>query len=328
MKISQKRMLALYTTMLRIRMFEERIQDLYARGLVPGLAHLYVGEEAVAAGVCACLGQEDYITSTHRGHGHVIAKGAELKYMMAELFGKQTGYCKGKGGSMHIADMKMGILGANGIAGGGLPIAAGAGLSARLLGSDRVTACFFGDDASNNGTFHESLNFASLHKLPVVFVCENNLYGISVSQTKHTPIQDIAVRATSYAMPGVVVDGNDVLEVVQATQKAVRRARVGEGPTLLECKTYRWRGHHEGDPNQGARYRKKEEIEAWKRKCPIKRLADKMVAEKVVSAKKLDKLEKDIQAELDAAVDYAQQSPFPELSELYTDVLVTEGGLS
>lgn len=192
--------------MLKIRLFEERIQDLYARGLVPGLAHLYIGQEAVAVGVCSTLRREDFITSTHRGHGHVIAKGAELKYMMAELFGKRTGYCKGKGGSMHLADMSMGILGANGIAGGGLPIAVGAGLSAKYRRTDQVVACFFGDGASNNGTFHESLNFASLHKLPVLFVCENNQYGISVSQKKHQPIQDIAIRATSYDMPGVVVE--------------------------------------------------------------------------------------------------------------------------
>lgn len=213
MDIKNDRLCGLYTTMLKIRLFEERIIDLYARGMVPGLAHLYIGEEAVASGVCAALREDDYITSTHRGHGHVIAKGAELNPMMAELFGKKSGYCKGKGGSMHIADMAIGILGANGIAGGGLPIAVGAGLSAKWRGTDQVAACFFGDGSSNNGTFHESLNLASLHKLPVVFVCENNGYGISVSQEMHQPIKDIAIRAIGFDMPGVVVDGNDVIEV-------------------------------------------------------------------------------------------------------------------
>jgi pyruvate dehydrogenase E1 component alpha subunit len=284
------------------------------------LAHLYIGEEAVAAGVCASLREDDYITSTHRGHGHVIAKGAELKPMMAELFGKKTGYCKGKGGSMHIADMEIGIMGANGIAGGGLPIAVGAGWSARWRQTDQVAVCFFGDDASNNGTFHESLNLASLHKLPVVFVCENNLYGISTHQISHQPIVDIATRSTSYDMPGVVVDGNDVLDVHQAAFKAVKRARASEGPTLIECKTYRWRGHHEGDPNQGGRYRSKDEINEWKEKCPIERFAKKLVREKVATKKKLQNIETAISAEIDQAVVFAQESSFPAADEMFEDV--------
>ncbi|MBW2063493.1 MAG: thiamine pyrophosphate-dependent dehydrogenase E1 component subunit alpha [Deltaproteobacteria bacterium] len=322
MRMSKGKLLDLYAVMLKIRLFEDRIVDLYARGLVPGLAHLYIGEEAVAAGACAALRDDDYITSTHRGHGHVIAKGGELNSMMAELFGKRTGYCKGKGGSMHIADMKIGILGANGIAGGGLPIAVGAGLSAKWRGTDQVTVCFFGDDASNNGTFHESLNFASLHKLPVVFVCENNQYGISVHQKQHQPITDIAIRSTSYDMPGVVVDGNDVIQVHEAVTKAVRRARAGEGPTLIECKTYRWRGHHEGDPNQGSRYRTKHEIEAWKKKDPVKRLADKLIADKVATKKKLEELEAKILKEIEGAVAFANESEFPSPEELCEDVYV------
>ena len=325
MKIKKETLVGLYTTMDKIRSFEERIVDMYARGIVPGLAHLYVGEEGVAAGVCATLRDDDYITSTHRGHGHVIAKGAGLKPMMAELFGKITGYCKGKGGSMHIADMEIGILGANGIAGGGLPIAAGAGMSAKWRGTDQVTACFFGDGSSNNGTFHESLNLASVHKLPVIFVCENNLFGISTSQKKHQNITDIAIRATGYGMPGVIVDGNDVLKVYEEMSKAVKRARAGEGPTLMECKTYRWRGHHEGDPNQGARYRKKEDIEAWKKKDPIGRLAKKLLADKVVTKKKLADIEKEILEEIDQAVAFARESEFPALEELYKDVYVEEG---
>jgi acetoin:2,6-dichlorophenolindophenol oxidoreductase subunit alpha len=322
MKLTKKQLLDLYRMMQTIRTFEERIVDLYARGMVPGLAHLYIGEEAIAAGVCAVLNKDDYITSTHRGHGHVIAKGAELAPMMAELFGKKDGYGKGKGGSMHIADFEKGILGANGIAGGGLPIAVGAGWSAKWRKTSQVTACFFGDDASNNGTFHESLNLASLHKLPVVFVCENNLYGISCSQAKHTGITDIATRSAAYDMPGVVVDGNDVGEVYQATAKAVKRARAGEGPSLLECKTYRWRGHHEGDPNQGARYRTKEEIESWKKKCPLDRLSQQLLKSKAATKKKIKAIDAEVTAAIDEAVAFAKDSPFPSTDELYDDVYV------
>jgi pyruvate dehydrogenase E1 component alpha subunit len=322
MEISKAKLLDLYNTMVKIRVFEDRIVDLYARGLVPGLAHLYLGEEAVAAGACGVLREDDYITSTHRGHGHVIAKGADLKLMMAELFGKRSGYCKGKGGSMHIADMNIGILGANGIAGGGIPIAAGAGLSIKLRKTDQVCVCFFGDGSSNNGTFHESLNLSSLHRLPVIFVCENNGYGISVSQARHQAIKDIAVRSTSYDMPGVVVDGNDVIEVYQAVSKAVLRARAGEGPTLIECKTYRWRGHHEGDPNQGRRYRTTEEIEGWKKKDPIPRLAEKLLEEKVLTKKKIASIEAKANEEIDQAVAFANESEFPTVEEMYEDVFL------
>jgi acetoin:2,6-dichlorophenolindophenol oxidoreductase subunit alpha len=322
MKLKNKQVIELYEMMQRIRMFEERIVDLYARGLVPGLAHLYIGEEAIATGVCAALGKDDYITSTHRGHGHVIAKGAELAPMMAELFGKISGYCKGKGGSMHIADIDAGILGANGIAGGGLPIAVGAAWSAKWRKTDQVTACFFGDDASNNGTFHESLNLASLHKLPVIFVCENNLYGISVCQAKHTSLTDIATRAVAYNMPGVILDGNDVLKVYHETIQAVKRARAGEGPTLIECKTYRWRGHHEGDPNQGGRYRTKDEIEIWKRKCPIERLTKKLLKDKIATKKKLEAIDHEIKRAIESAVSFAQESEFPPIEAMYEDVYI------
>jgi pyruvate dehydrogenase E1 component alpha subunit len=324
MKLSKEKLLALYRTMQTIRLFEDRIVNLYASGSVPGLAHLCIGQEAVAAGVCATLREEDYVTCNHRSHGHVIAKGADLKPMMAELFGRKTGYCKGKGGSMHIADMEVGILGANGIAGGGLPIAVGAGWSAKWRGTDQVTACFFGDGASNNGTFHESLNLASLHKLPVIFVCENNLYGISVCQTKHQAITDIATRAASYDIPGVVVDGNDVLDVYQEATKAVKRARAGEGPTLMECKTYRWRGHHEGDPNQGERYRTKDEIKNWMKKCPISKFSQKLLREKVATKKKLEAIDSEINKAIDAAVDFAKESEFPAIEDMYQDVYVNE----
>ena len=324
MKLTKAKLLELYGTMLKIRLFEDRIIYLYARGEVPGLAHLYVGEEAVAAGVCAVLNPDDFITSTHRGHGHVIAKGAVVKYMMAELFGKATGYCKGKGGSMHIADMSMGILGANGIVGGGIPIATGAGFAAKKKGKKQVSVCFFGDAASNQGTFHESLNLASVHKLPVVYVCENNGYGISVSQKQHQNITDVSVRAKSYGITGVTIDGNDVTQVIKAADEAVARARKGEGPTLLECKTYRWRGHHEGDPNQGGRYRGQDEIECWKGRCPLKNTQEMLLGKKWASRKQLDQIEKELTEELDEAVEFAKESPFPELGEMYQDVYLQE----
>ncbi len=320
MNLSNGQLVELLRKMVTIRLFEEKIIDLYARGLVPGLAHLYVGEEAIATGVCANLLKNDYITSTHRGHGHVIAKGADLKYMMAELFGKKTGYCKGKGGSMHIADVDIGILGANGIAGGGIPIAVGAGLSPKMRKTDQVTACFFGDGSSNNGTFHEGLNFASVHRLPVVFICENNRYGISVSQKQHQAIQDISIRAVAYNMPGITIDGNDVLAVYETSCKAIQRARAGEGPTLVECKTYRWRGHHEGDPNQGKRYRTMEEVKEWMEKCPIRRFEEKLVSEKVLTKMKAKKIWEEVEKEIEEAVAFANESSFPSPQDIYEDV--------
>lgn len=314
-------LMRLYQTMVRIRAFEERVVDLYARGLVKGLAHLYVGEEAVAAGVCAALEPTDYITSTHRGHGHCIAKGADVPRMMAEIFGRANGYCKGKGGSMHIADFGKGILGAMAIVGAGLPISVGAGLSAKLRGSGQVCACFFGDGASNQGSFHEALNLASLWKLPVIFVCENNLYGISVAQHRHQAIRDVAVRAGSYAMPGVTVDGNDVLAVYEAAVEAVKRAREGGGPTLLECKTYRWRGHHEGDLGQGSTYRSREEIGWWMERCPIKRARERLLA-LGVSERDLDMVADNAAVEIEEAVRFASDSPVPAERTLWEDVYV------
>ena len=320
MKYEKGFLMHLLEKMLEIRFFEEKIVDQYARGNVPGLAHLYIGEEAVAVGACANLNKDDLITSTHRGHGHCIAKGAELKPMMAELFGKKTGYCKGKGGSMHIADMEVGMLGAMGIVGSGAPIAVGAALAAKKRKSGQVVICFFGDDATNTGAFHESSNFAALHKLPVVFVCENNFYGISVSIERHTAIKNIADRASGYAMPGVIVDGNDVLAVYEMVGKALRAARNGEGPTLVECKTYRWRGHFEGDPNLGARYRTKEEIKEWMAKCPIKRLKDRIIKQKLASKKEIVKLEEDIRKRVEEALLYANESPFPKDEEVLEDI--------
>ncbi len=320
MELSKEMMLEMLKKMLEIRYFEEKVVDQYARGAVPGLAHLYIGEEAVAVGACMNLTKDDYITSTHRGHGHCIAKGGELKPMMAELFGKRTGYCKGKGGSMHIAAFDKGILGAMGIVGSGAPIAVGAALGVKKQKLDRVVLCFFGDGASNQGTTHEAMNFASLHKLPVVFICENNLYGISVAQHRHQAIKDIAVRAAGYNMPGVIVDGMDVLAVYEAVNKAVKRAKSGEGPTLVECKTYRFRGHHEGDPNLGLRYRTKEEMEMWKERCPIKSFKEKLLKEKIAKKKEIDEIEEDVKRRVEEAFEYAMASPFPSPEEIYDDL--------
>ena len=311
-----------YKTMLTIRRFEEYVVDMFARGQVPGFTHAYIGEEAIATGVCAVLREDDYITSTHRGHGHVIARGADLNRMMAELCGKSTGYCKGKGGSMHIADMSLGILGANGVVGGGMPIAVGAGLSAKRRGTDQVAVSFFGDAASNIGSFHESLNLASVWKLPVLFICENNMYGISVSQKKHQAIKNIADRSVGYSMPGVVVDGMDVFAVYDAANEAVKRARSGKGPTLIECKTYRFRGHHEGDPNQGTRYRTKAEMQKWRKKDPLESLVKKMISKKVATKKKLAQIEQKVNSEVEAAAKFALDSPAPEPKELYDDLYV------
>lgn len=256
------------TTMWQIRRFEEAVDDLFARGLMHGTMHLSIGQEASATGTCSALRDDDAITSTHRGHGHCIAKGADLERMMAELLAKETGYCRGRGGSMHIADVATGNLGANGIVAGGIPIAAGAGLAYRLRGLDRVVVSFFGDGAANEGAFHEAVNLAAIWKLPVVFLCENNKYGMSFSTEKSFAIENIAERAAGYGIPGVTVDGNDVEAVHQAVGNAVARARQGEGPTLVESVTYRWKGHSKSDKNL---YRTKEEIAEWRQRDPILR---------------------------------------------------------
>lgn len=316
-KIEHEKLVAMYSNMLTIRLFETRVGDLFAQGKLPGFIHLYIGEEAVATGVCAHLGPGDFITSTHRGHGHLISKGGDLKRMMAELFGKKTGYCKGKGGSMHIADVDLGILGANGIVGGGPPIASGAALALQYQGKNNVVACFFGDGASNQGTFHEGLNMASIWKLPVVFVCENNYYGISLSQARHQTISDIADRAKAYDMPGVVVDGNDVMAVFEAAGEAVKRAREGKGPSLVECKTYRHRGHFEGDPMV---YRPKEEFEAWLKKDPLPRFEKTLREMKVLTDANMADIRKEIEAKIEAAVKFAEESPYPEPAEILQDV--------
>jgi pyruvate dehydrogenase E1 component alpha subunit len=305
--------------MMRIRAFEDKVFELLGRDILKGASHVYAGEEAVAVGACAAIGPDDFITSTHRGHGHCVARGGELKYMLAELCGKATGYCKGKGGSMHIADVKAGNLGATGIVGGNLPVATGAGLACKLRGKGQVVLCFFGDGASNNGTFHESLNMAGVWKLPVVYVCENNLYGMSVSVKVACSVQDIAVRGASYGMPGVTVDGQKVLEVKAAIEEAVERARKGEGPTLVECKTYRYRGHSRSDPRK---YRTKDEEAHWmNERDPITLFSGYAIEQKIMSADEVAAVQGEVDREMAEAEDFAlNQSPWPDPSTLLEDV--------
>ena len=322
--LGKDRLLDMYRTMQTIRQFESRVKEIFQEGKIPGFVHVSIGEEASATGVAAALTDTDYITSTHRGHGHLIAKGGDVKPMMAELFGKKTGYCKGKGGSMHIANFELGILGANGIVGAGLPIATGAGLAAKVRGSGEVAACFFGDGASNEGTFHESLNLAAAWKLPVVYVCENNLYGEFTAGRDVTSVKDIADRARGHDMPGVVVNGNDVVEVYEATREAVERARKGGGPTLLECKTYRWEGHVVGEEAfLGKRsYRPADEIEAWKKRCPLTGFEQRFVPGNF-SADELETVRTEVGRRIDEAVQFALDSPLPAPEEALDDMFST-----
>ncbi len=305
---TQRRMLR---QMLTIRRFEERASDDYMAGKIYGVVHCYIGEEAVAVGVCSALESGDQIISTHRGHGHCIAKGANLNRMMAELYGRQDGYCKGKGGSMHIADFDIGMLGANGIVAGGISIVTGAGLAAQMDGKGRVAVSFFGDGASNAGPFHECLNIAAAWKLPMIYVCEHNSYAAQTPSTATHAMPDVAGRAAGYGIPGVVVDGNDIFAVYQAAARAVERARAGDGPTLIECKTYRWRGHTErkGLPDPRAAG----EIASWKAadKDPIARLADRLKAQGQLDDKGLAALDTSVLEEIAAAARFAEASPFP-----------------
>lgn len=315
--IEKDRLIWVYTTMNKIRKFEEKALKLFEENKLRGSVHLYIGEEAIAATVCSLLRDVDYITSTHRGHGHAIAKGAELTKAMAELMGKATGYCKGKGGSMHIADFKKGNLGANAIVGGGLPIAVGSALAEKLKGTDHITVAFFGDGASNQGTFHESLNLASVWKLPIIFVCENNQFAISVPTWQSTSVKDIGVRGEAYGMPGYTVDGNDVFSINEVMKKAIERAKKDKGPTLIECKTYRWRGHWIGDPEV---YRTREEVAAWMGKCPIRRLRKYIIKEKIATVKELDAIEEAAQKAVDKATQFALNSPEPDPESVIEDV--------
>jgi acetoin:2,6-dichlorophenolindophenol oxidoreductase subunit alpha len=318
------RILDIYTRMLKIRRFEEQVGRLFAQGQLPGFVHLYIGEEAVGAGVCAALRDDDYIVSTHRGHGHVIAKGGDFNRMMAELFGKATGYCKGKGGSMHIADFTIGMLGACGIVGGGIPVAVGAALSAWYRDSDQVAVSFFGDGAANEGSFHESLNLAATMDLPAIFVCENNQYGEFTPAHKAMKIRDIAARATGYGIPGVIVDGTDALAMYEAAAAAVARARAGQGPTLIEAKTHRRGGHAEGEQAflAGQEYRSPEELEAMRAGDPLARLHNLIIVEGLIAGDELEELDQTITQAVADAVEFARQSPEPGLEVLLEDTWV------
>jgi acetoin:2,6-dichlorophenolindophenol oxidoreductase subunit alpha len=315
----QREMLRLMQT---IRRFEERASDDFHEGCIYGVVHCYIGEEAVAVGVCSALTREDRIISTHRGHGHCIAKGADLNRMMAELYGRTTGYCKGKGGSMHIADFEIGMLGANGIVAGGIPIVTGAGLAAQMDGEGRVAVSFFGDGASNAGPFHESINIAAKWKLPMLYVCENNLHAANTPASMTLAQEDVAARAAGYGIPGVIVDGNDVLAVHEAASEAVARARAGEGPTLIECKTYRWRGHTERPDN--VEHRTQEEIESWKKDDPIARMVDNLGRQQgQLSDDEWKQMDREILHAVQESVDFAKASPFPAPEAALEDVFAS-----
>ncbi|GAB2179744.1 thiamine pyrophosphate-dependent dehydrogenase E1 component subunit alpha [Dongia sp. agr-C8] len=300
-----------------IRRFEEGAEDSYMRGLIHGTMHLSIGQEASAVGSCMHLRKTDYITSTHRGHGHCIAKGADPKLMFAEFFGKEEGYCRGRGGSMHIADVESGNLGANGIVAGGIPIAVGAALAIRKQKRDDVAISFFGDGASNEGAFHEALNMAAIWKLPVIFLCENNKYGMSVSTERSMAVEHVADRAAGYRMPGVIVDGNRIEDVSEAVMEATARARAGDGPTLIECKTYRIRGHSKSDRN---RYRSKEEIEAWQARDPIRHFELELIARRILTENGVDEIRAAAEQEIAEAIDFARTGTDPDPTEVTRDV--------
>ena len=310
--------LHMYRQMAKIRAFEEQVNELYKGAKMPGLAHLYVGEEAVAVGVCEALKRDDFITSTHRGHGHCLAKGASVNRMFAELLGKEPGYCRGKGGSMHIADPETGNLGANAIVGGSAGIATGAALSAKMRGSGQVAVCFFGDGALGQGLVYESMNMAALWKLPVIYVCENNLYG-EYTPCGETVAGEILARARAFGIHAEAVDGQDVQAVNATMQRLVARARRGEGPAFLECKTYRYYGHHVGDVNRD--YRTREEEKEWMTTHdPLQTLAGRLTAQGLADVGVFDRIHSDVKAEIDKGVEYALSAPYPAASQVDEDV--------
>jgi pyruvate dehydrogenase E1 component alpha subunit len=310
--------LTLYREMLQLREFELKVQDLYRRGLLPGFVHLYVGEEAVAVGVCSNLQPTDLVYSTHRGHGHALAKGVPGREVLAELWGKTTSSSGGRGGSMHMYAPEYGFMGTNGIVGAGIPLATGSALSAKLRKSGQVVVAFFGDGAVNSGSFHEGLNFGAVWNLPVVYVCENNLYATEMAFRRATKNTSVQSRAAAYKLPGVEVDGSDVLAIHAAARAAIEQARSGGGPTLIEAKTYRFLGHHEGDP--GTSYRTKEEVEEWKARCPIKTLREKLLKNDGVPLPAVEQIEREVQQWIEAAVEFARESPEPDPSTVYDHI--------
>ena len=319
MEISTTKQFDLHRRMVRIRLFEEAAGRLAEANRLPGFLHLYVGEEAVASGVCGALNDDDHITSTHRGHGHLVAKGGDFNRMMAELMGKATGYCKGKGGSMHISDTSLGMLGANGIVGAGSPIAVGAAFANRYRGRGQVAVAFFGDGSTNIGAFHEAANMACALHLPIVFACENNEYGEFTPRHKTMAITDIVDRAAGYGMPGVIVDGMDVIAVHEAAVEAVERARQGGGPSLIEAKTYRFYNHH-GIQNLGLKYRPDEEVATWKQRDPIFTFEDRMIENGVATREKVDEIWAELKQDIETAIQFADDSPYPTPDQIMVDV--------
>ena len=322
--MNKEKFMDIYNRMVMIRKFEEKAGTIFSQGQLAGFLHLYIGEEAVGAGVCAALNDDDYIVSTHRGHGHLIAKGGDVNKIMAELFGKSTGYCKGKGGSMHVADFSKGMLGACGIVGGGIPIAVGAALTIKRKHTNQVAVTFFGDGASNEGSFHESINFAAAQNLPVIFLVENNGYGEFTPQNRSTRIENIADRAAGYGIPGVIVDGMDAVAVYETTKEWVEKLRNGEGPVLIEAKTHRQVGHSEGESAflDGQTYRLPEEEKIAMETCPIENLKKYLLDHDLAQKEELEEVERAAQEKIEAAVEYAKNSPFPTEEDLYTDTWV------
>ncbi len=319
-EISKDKLLWIYERMRLIRTFEDRVADLFGQAKLPGFVHLYAGEEAIAVGVMAHLKDRDRITSTHRGHGHCIAKGVDIKRMMAELYAKSTGLCKGRGSSMHIADIERGMLGANGIVGAGGPLACGSALTSKVLGTDEVTVCFFGDGAAEQGTIHESMNLASIWKLPIVFVCENNLYAVSTPSSYHCAVGEICSRAAAYNIPGIAIDGTDVFAVYEASEEPIARARRGEGPSLIEARAFRYYGHFVGDPQT---YKTKEEIERYKDQDPITRFIKQVRERDLISEAELRRIDGWAEQAVEEAVRFAEESPYPALEECLNDVYVS-----
>ena len=319
MELSEEKLLKMYQDMIEIREFERKVDYFISHGDITGTTHLYIGEEAIAVGAINAAEEKDYISSTHRGHGHSIAKGVNIKEMMAELFGKTTGSCKGKGGSLHIVDSDTNNLGANGIVGGGIPIAVGAALAAKMQENGEVILCFFSDGAMNQGVFHEAVNMASVWDLPVVFICENNQYGMSTSVEKAFNIQDLSARAKAYNIPGVKIDGNKIMEVYEVVQEAVERARQDGGPSLIVAETYRWKGHSKSDAKV---YRTKEEEKAWKERDPIAQFEEELKAQGILDEQKIEDIREEIDEKVEAAVKFAQESPFPDKEDIYDDVYV------
>ena len=322
MTLKKDKLLDIYYNMIRIRRFEETVKEKHGKEIV-GPAHLYIGEEAVATGVCSNLSHEDLVTSTHRGHGHTLAKGANLRKAFAELYGKETGYCKGRGGSMHLADFNIGMLGANGVVGGGFNIATGAALTQQILGKKNVVVCFFGDGASNRGTCHEAVNLAALWNLPVVYVCENNGWASTTNSIDSTAVVNVSDRAKGYGIKGVTVDGNDVFAVYNAAQKLIDAARNGNGPAILEAKTYRIEGHFLGDPQK---YRTASEVEEWKlNNDPINRFLKAVKESGDISQEEINEVDKRVENEIADAISFAQESEFPNVADALDDVYVKEG---